>query len=186
MCALVEPDGQASLRRSISETELPVSEEEVIQTFACWMEDLVGITGLCGPVVDEFLLANVRDHGCDTEQYVSEVLVAGFEESKRKTSEAYRKVFARAGLTLPCVVLRGVGDVCLVCRERVQGDAVGPCGYRLHSACLAEGLRVQDLHRFCGELPHWPVSCAHMMEWCKTLEELHEELEGLPRAVQST
>ena len=119
-----------------------LSEEEVIQTFACWMEDLVGITGLCGPIVDELLLANVRDLGWDTEQYVSEVLVAGFEESKRKTSEAYRKVFARARLALPCAAPRGVGDVCLVCRERVLGDALGPCGYRLHSACLADGLRV--------------------------------------------
>ena len=61
--ALVASDGQASLRRSISETDLLVSEEEVNQTFACWKEDLVGITGLCGPVVDELLLANVRDHG---------------------------------------------------------------------------------------------------------------------------
>ena len=63
MCALVASDGQASLRRSISETDLLVSEEEVKQTFACWKEDLVGITGLCGPVVDKLLLANVRDHG---------------------------------------------------------------------------------------------------------------------------
>ena len=68
------------------------------QTFTYWKEDLVGITGLCGPVVDELLLANVRDHGWDTEQHLSEVLVAGFEESEWKTSEAYRKVFARARL----------------------------------------------------------------------------------------
>ena len=119
MCALMASDGQASLRRSISETDLLFSEEEVNQTFACWKEDLVGVTGLCGPVVDEFLLAIVRDHGWDTEQYLSEVLVAGFEESERKTSEAYRKVFARARLALPCAAPRGVGDVCLVCRERV-------------------------------------------------------------------
>ena len=188
MCALVASDGQASLRRSISETDLLVSEEEVNQTFACWKEDLVGITGLCGPVVDELLLANVRDHGWDTRQYLSEVLVAGFEESERKTSEAYRKVFALSRLALPCAAPRGVGDVCLVCRERILGDAVGPCGYRLHSACLAEGLRVQVLcgcserHRFCvycGELPHEPVPCAQMMELCKALEELHVELEEL-------
>ena len=124
-----------------------VSEEEVNQTFTCWKEDLVGITGFYGPVVDELLLANVCDHGWDTEQYLSEVLVAGFEESERMTSEAYRKVFARARLGLPCDAPRDVGDVCLVCRERVLGGAVGPCGYRLHSACIAEGLRVQDL---CG------------------------------------
>ena len=131
------------MRRSTSETDLLVSEEEVNQTFACWKEDLVGITGLYGPVVDELLLANVRDHGWDTGQYLSVVLVAGFEESERKTSEAYRKVFARARLALPCAAPRGVVDVCLVCRERVLGDAVGPHGHRLHSACLAEGLRVQ-------------------------------------------
>ena len=161
MCALVASDGQASLRRSISETDLWASEDEVNQTFACWKEDLVGITGLCGPVADELLLANVRDHGWDTEQHLSEVLVAGLEESERKTSEAYRKVFAWAHLAFPYAAPRGVGDVCLVCRERVLGDAVGPCGYRLHSACLAEGLRVQvscgcsESHRFCvycGEL----------------------------------
>ena len=97
-CALVASDGQASLRRSTSETDLLVSEEEVNQTFRVLEENLVGITGLCGPVVDELLLADVRDHGWDTGQYLSEVLVAGFEESERKTSEAYRKVFARARL----------------------------------------------------------------------------------------
>ena len=134
VCALVASDGQASLRRSISETDLLVSEEEVNQTFACWKEDLVGITGLCDPVVDKLLLANVCNHGWDTEQYLSEVLIAGFEESERKTSEAYRKVFARARLALPCAAPRGVGDVCLVCRERVLSDSVRPC-----SACLAEG-----------------------------------------------
>ena len=189
MCSLVASDGQASLRRSISETDLLVSEEEVNQTFSCWKEDLVGITGFYGPVVDELLLANVCDHGWDTKQYLSEVLVAVFEESERMTSEAYRKVFARARLVLPCAALRAVGDVCLVCRERVLGGAVGPCGYRLHSGCIAEGLRVQDLcgcserHRFCvycGELPHEPVPCAQMMELCKALEELHVELEDLP------
>ena len=115
----------------------------MIQTFACWKEDLVGITGLYGPVVDKLLVANASDHGWDTEKYLSEVLVAGFEESERKTSEAYPKVFARARFALPCAAPRGVGDVCLVCSERVLSDSVGPCGYRLHSACLAEGLRVQ-------------------------------------------
>ena len=73
VCALVASDGQASLRHCISETDLLVSEEEVNQTFACWKEDLVGITGLCGPVVDESLQANERDHGWDTEQCLSEV-----------------------------------------------------------------------------------------------------------------
>ena len=99
---------------------------------------------------------------------------AGFEESKRKTSEAYVR---RAGLVLPCVALRGV-DVCLVFRERVLGDAVGPCGYRLHSACLADGFQ-QDLlvapnviDFACTEFRE-PLSCAQMMELCKTLEELH-------------
>ena len=187
--ALVASDGQASMRRGISEIDLLVSEEEVNQTFTCWKEDLVGITGLCGPVVDELLLANARDHGWDTEQQIFEVLVAGFEESERKTSEAYGKVFARARLILPCAAPRGVGDACLVCRERVLGDAVGPCGYRLHSACLAEELRAQILcgwserHRFCvycGELLHEPAPCAQIMELCKALEELHVKLEELP------
>ena len=40
VCALVASDGQASLRRSISEADLLVSEEEVNQTFACWKEGL--------------------------------------------------------------------------------------------------------------------------------------------------
>ena len=51
-CALVASDGQASLRRSISETDLLVSEEEVNQTFACWKEGLVGIIGLCDPHIE--------------------------------------------------------------------------------------------------------------------------------------
>ena len=62
-CALPASDGQASLRRSISEIDLLISEEEVIQTFACWKED------------HKLLLANVRDHGWKTEQYISEVFV---------------------------------------------------------------------------------------------------------------
>ena len=136
--------------------------------------------------VDELLLANVRDHGWDKEQYLSEVLVAGFEESERMTSEAPEDV--RYRLVLPCAAPCDVGDVCLVCRERVLGDSVGPCGYRLHSACLAEGLRVQVLcgcsehHRFCvycGELLHEPVPCAQMMELRNVLEELHVESEDL-------
>ena len=187
-CALVASDGQACLRHSISETDLLVSEEEVNQTFACWKEDLVGITGPCYPVVDKLLLANVRNHGRDTEQYLSEVLIAGFEESERMTSEEHRKVFDRARLVLPCAAPCDVGDVCLVCSERVLGDAVAPCGYCLHSACIAEGLRVQVLcgclerHRFCvycGELLHEPAPCAQMMELCNALEELHVELEDL-------
>ena len=189
VCALVASDGQASLRCSNSETDLLVPDEEVNQTFERWKEDLVGITGLCGLVVDELLRTNVSDHGWDTEQYLSEVLGAGFEESERKTGEAYRKMFARARLALPCAAPRDVVDVCLVCRERVLSDVVGPCGYRLHSACLAEGLRVQVLcgcserHRFCaycGELLHEPVPCAQMMELRNALEEPHVELEEIP------
>ena len=88
---------------------------------------------MCDPDLDELLLTNERNHGWDTEQYLSDVLIAGFEESERKTSEAYRKVFARARFALYCAAPRGVGDVRLVCRERVLSDAVGPCGYRLHS-----------------------------------------------------
>ena len=74
VCALVASDRQASLRRNNSETDLLVTEEEVNQTFACWKEDLVGITRLCVPVVDELLLTNVCDHDWDTEQYTSEVV----------------------------------------------------------------------------------------------------------------
>ena len=188
VCARVASDGQASLRRSNSETDLLASEEEVNQTFACRKEDLVGINGLYGPVADKLLLANVCDHGWDTEQYLSEGLIAGFEECERKTSEACRKMFARARIVLPCAAPRDVGDVCLVCREHVLGGAVGPCGCCLHSACLAEGLPVQVLcgcsehHRFCvycGELPHEPAPCAQIMELCKALEELHVNLEDL-------
>ena len=138
--------------------------------------------------MDQLLLANVYDYGWDTEQYIFEVLVAGFEESERKTSDVCRKVFARARLALHCVAPHVVRDVCLVCSECVLGDAVGPCGYSLHSACLAEGLRVQVLcgcsehHLFCvycGELPREPVSCAQMMDLCKALGELHVNLEDL-------
>ena len=78
MCALVASDGQASLWRSMSETDLLVYEEEVNQTFACWKEDSVGIIGLCGPDLDELILANVRDRGWDKEQYLSEVLLLHF------------------------------------------------------------------------------------------------------------
>ena len=105
------------------------------------------------------------------------------------TSEEYRKVFARARLVLPCAAPCDVGDVCLVCRERVLGDSVGPCGYCLLSTRLAEGVRVQVLcgcsehHLFCvycGELSCGPVPCARMMDLCKALGELHVYLEDLP------
>ena len=49
VCALVASDGQASLRRSISETDLLVSEEKVNQTFVCWKEDLL-VWSSCGPI----------------------------------------------------------------------------------------------------------------------------------------
>ena len=110
--ALVASDGQASVRRSISEIDLSVSEEEVIQTFACWKKDLVGVTGLCGSVLDELLLAKVYDHGWDTEQFVFEVWVAGFEESERKTSDVCRKVCSGTlYISLRCTAL---------CRRRVS------------------------------------------------------------------
>ena len=70
---------------------------------AAWVEeDSVGIIGSCDPDLDELLLTNERNHGWDTEQYLSEGLIASFEESERMTSEEYRKMFARA----PCIALR--------------------------------------------------------------------------------
>ena len=104
VCALVASDGQASLRRSISETDLLVSEEEANQTFVCRKEDL-GVTTV---------------------------------GTRNSISPSCWSQVSR--IALPCAAPCGVGDVRLVCRERVLGDAVGPCGYRLHSACLAEGI----------------------------------------------
>ena len=49
-----------------------------------------------------------------TQQYLSELSIAGSEKYERKMCEAYRKVFARARFPLPRVALRGVGDVSLV------------------------------------------------------------------------
>ena len=110
------------------------------------------------------------------EKCLSGVLVAGFEESERKSSEAYRKF----GHALHCLALHRV---------------VRPCGCRLHSACLAQELRVQVLcvcsesHRFCvycGELPHEPVPCALLMELRKALEEFARGARGSPpQVVQS-
>ena len=177
VCALVASDGQVSLRRSISETDLLVSKE-----------DLVGITGLCGPVVDELLLANVRDHGWDTEHYLSEVLVAGFEESERKTSEAYRKVF---GYALHCLALhRVVSETCVLfavnafwatLSGRVATVSIVLVSHRCSEcrSCVVAPNAI-DFCVYCGELPHEPVPCAQMMELCKALEELHVELEELP------
>ena len=76
---------------------------------AAWVEeDSVGIIGLCDPDLDELLLTSERNHGWDTEQYISEGLIAGFEETERMTSEEHRKVFARARLVLPCAARRCV------------------------------------------------------------------------------
>ena len=145
MCALVAYDGQASLRRSISETDLLVSEEEVNQTFACRKEDLVGITGLCGPVVDKLLLANVRDHDWDTEQYLSKVLVEGFEESERKTSEAYRKVFARARLALLFALHRVVSETCVLLAVNAFWATLSGRVATVSTVLVSQGLQVQDL-----------------------------------------
>ena len=153
--APVASDGQASLRRSISEIDLSVSEEEVIQTFAWRKKDLVGITGLCGPVVDELLLANVYDYGRDTEQYIFEVLVAGFEESERKTSDVCRKVFARARSIFPCVAPRDVGDDLEQYRACDELPLVlqWPRGRADNCVTLPADLETMDLHTRTTTLP---------------------------------
>ena len=113
VCALVASDGQASLRRSISETDLLVSEEEVNQTFACWKEDVVGITGMCGPVVDELLLANVRDHGWDTGQFSPRC----WSQVSRSSSGRPAKRTGRCSLghALHCLALhRVVSETCVL------------------------------------------------------------------------
>ena len=117
LCAMAASDVRVSSKRSTSETDFLVSDEEGDQTFECSKEELAGDTGLCGPVVDELILVNVSDLGRDLEQCHSEMSIAEFEEYERKTSEAYRKVFARARFPLPRVALSGVGDVCLVSCE---------------------------------------------------------------------
>ena len=94
MCALVAFDGQTSMRRGISEMDLLISEEELACAFHL----------LCVTMVE-------------TRSSISEVLVAGFDESERKTSVVYQKVFARARLALPCAAPRDIRDVCLVFRE---------------------------------------------------------------------
>ena len=104
MCLLRWRLTDRRLRGSVSEIDLSVPEKEVIQIFACWMEDLVGVTNSCSPVVDELILANVCDHGWEPEQNIFEVLVAGVEE-ERKTSGVRRKVFALA-LAFPFVAPR--------------------------------------------------------------------------------
>ena len=111
--ALVASDGQASLKCSNSETDLLVSDEEVNQTFECWKEDLAGISGLCGPVVDELLLANVRDHGWDTGQYLSEVLVAGSRSPSGRPAK--RTGRCSLGHALHCLALhRVVSETCVL------------------------------------------------------------------------
>ena len=90
-----------------AETDSLLSDEEASQTFMCWQEDLAGDTGLCSPVVDELLLANVCDLGWDTEQYLSELSIADSEKYERKMCESYRKVFARARFPLPPCLRRG-------------------------------------------------------------------------------
>ena len=92
VCAMVACDGRVSSRRSNSETDSLISDEEASQTFMCWQEDLAGDTGSCSPVVDDSLLATMCDLVLDTEKYLSELSI-GSEKYERKTCEAYRKVF---------------------------------------------------------------------------------------------
>ena len=77
VCAIVASDGRVSSRRSNTETDSLVPDEEASQTFMCWQVDLAVS---CSPVVDDSLLANVCDLGWDTEQHLSELSIAGFRE----------------------------------------------------------------------------------------------------------
>ena len=126
VCALVASDGQAPLRRSKSEIDWLVSEE-VNQTFVCWKEDFAACA--VSFWTNCFWPTCVTTVG--TRNSIS-LLVACFEESERKTSEEYRKVFAQARFALPCAALCDVGDVCLVCSECVPGDAEG---FRVQVLC---------------------------------------------------
>ena len=87
--------------------------------------------------MDELLLANVYDHGWDTEQKIFEVLVAGFEESERKSSDVCRKVFARVRLELPCAA---PCDGASECRSRVVAPNT------IYFAFIAENCPVSQCH----------------------------------------
>ena len=107
------------------------------QIFECWKEDLVGITGLCSPVVTNCFWPTCATMAGKRNSISSSCWSRVLRSLSGRPVN--RKVFARACLALLCVAPRGVGDMCLVCRERVLSDDVGPCGYRLHSACWQTG-----------------------------------------------
>ena len=118
--------------------------------------------------MDDLLLVNVREHCWDTGQYLSEVLVAAFEESEQKT----RKDTGRCSLghALHCLAQhRVVSETCVLFAVNAF--------WAMLSGCVAT---VSTLLVSQRQAVHEPVPCAQMMELCNVLEELHVEFEDLP------
>ena len=135
---------------------------------AAWVEEDAVVIGLCDPDLDELLLTNERNHGWDMEQYLSEGLITGFEESERMTSEEYRKMFARARLELPCAapemcVLFAVNAFWAMLSGRVATVStvlVSQKGSECRSCVVVPNT---IYFAFIGE--NCPVSQCHVLKW---------------------
>jgi len=144
--APLKPGLAGGLRRSGSWSDLLVSESEVEGQFLRWREDLTDLTGHPEEVLDELLVAHVREHGWDTGEHLCQILVSAQESTG--ASEACARAFACAHLARPAEAgpeASQAATICVVCRE-AGGDMMtvsAVCGHSLHRACLREGLQVQ-------------------------------------------
>mmetsp|Transcript_65625 Transcript_65625/g.170447 ORF Transcript_65625/g.170447 Transcript_65625/m.170447 type:complete len:942 (-) Transcript_65625:68-2893(-) len=142
-------------RRLQSGGDASLTEDDVTRQFCEWKESLADVTAQPDEVLEELLVANVREYGWDTGERLTETLLSCSEDAAARSARS--ALYARARLPEPKLAVRGhdeqaVGcgspggdEVCVVCLE-TGGNLLRVsevCGHRLHSACLSAGLRLQ-------------------------------------------
>ena len=177
VCALVASDGQTSLRRSISEINLLVSEEEVNQTFACWKEDLVQLWTTCfwPTCVTMVGIRNSISPRCWSQVSRSPSGRPAKRTGRCSLGHALHRLALHTVVSETCVLF-AVNAFWATLSSRVTTVSTVFVSQR-DSEC-----------RSCVVAPNAidfaftadePVPCAQMMELCKALEEQHLELEDL-------
>eukprot|EP00930_Biecheleria_cincta_P096336 TRINITY_DN88203_c0_g1_i1.p1 TRINITY_DN88203_c0_g1~~TRINITY_DN88203_c0_g1_i1.p1 ORF type:complete len:863 (-),score=146.65 TRINITY_DN88203_c0_g1_i1:119-2707(-) len=130
--------------RPASEPDLQLEEGDLEASIAQWKGDLAEVTAQPPEVLEELLLAHVREHGWDTAEYLSQVLLECAEGNSGRGAK-HVMTAARLPLAPACAV---DDTVCVICREEASLDMpmveVSPlCGHRLHMGCLAAGVQLQ-------------------------------------------
>jgi len=150
-----------------------VSDVDVEAKFDAWKESLAEMTGEQDEVLEELLLANVREYGWETGAHVQELMVPLDDGKSARTARC--ALYTRARLVAPTdaegvaeAEAEGTGPcsveaACPVCLEG-SGDrhlVSEACGHRLHAACLANGLRHQLAENAGVEALRCPGCPAH-------------------------